>query len=323
VAELELIRAVERALRARGGRVLAGPGDDAAVVRARPIAVTSIDTIVEGVHFELSTHAFSDVGHKALATALSDLAAMGVEPGEAYAALVLQPELETDRALELVGGMEQLAERTGVTIAGGDVVNGPVLTVSVTVTGWAEREEEIVRRDGARPDDLVGVSGPLGGSGAGLELLRGARVELPEAVWEALLARHRRPEPRLAAGQTLAAAGVSAMIDLSDGVAADASHLAERSGVELGIDLAAVPLAAGVAEVAAAVGADPLRFAATAGDDYELLFTVPPERAEAVEAAAGSAGSEAVWLGRAAAGGGATFRDAAGRAVALAGYEHA
>src|SRR4029450_13799939 len=122
---------IQAALTDRGARTVRWTGDDAAVVRARPLAVTSIDTVVDGVHFRLATHSPADVGWKALATALSDIAAMGAAAGEGYGALGLAARFEG--ALELVGAMEELASACGVTIAGGDVVSGPVLTVTVTV----------------------------------------------------------------------------------------------------------------------------------------------------------------------------------------------
>jgi thiamine-monophosphate kinase len=166
------------------------------VVRSRPLAVTSIDSVAEGVHFSFETHSPADVGWKALATALSDIAAMGAAPGEAYVALALPAGFEG--ALELVEGMEELAERCGATIAGGDVIRAPALVVTVAVTGWADTEAELAGRDGARPGDLVGVTGTLGGSEAARLLLAAGSDPPPEA-----LRRHRRPEPRLAAGTTL------------------------------------------------------------------------------------------------------------------------
>ena len=133
VGELDLIAAIEATLSDRSGRLVRWTGDDAAVTRARPFAVTSIDTLVDGVHFERGTHAARDIGWKALATALSDLAAMGAEAGEAYVSVVL-PEGFVE-ALELVEGMEELAAGCGATIAGGDVVRGPVLVLTVAVVG--------------------------------------------------------------------------------------------------------------------------------------------------------------------------------------------
>jgi thiamine-monophosphate kinase len=315
MAELSLIASIERALSARGGRVLRGPGDDAAVVRAGgAVAVTSIDAMVEGIHFRLHTHTPADVGHKALAAALSDLAAMGARTGEAYVALGIPRGFSEESALELVHAMERLAERTGTAIAGGDVVEAPELQVSVTVTGWADSEEALAYRDGARPGHLLGVTGELGGSGAGLLLLEQGQRGGP------LVQRHLRPEPRLEAGAALAAAGVSAMIDVSDGVAADARHLAERSGVEIVVDMESAPLAPGLAEAARSLGRPPLQLAAAAGEDFELLFTAPPESRDAIELAA--AGLPVSWFGEAREGRGLTLLAAGGRELDLRGYEH-
>ena len=298
--ELDLIQSIETALTDRSGRVVRWTGDDAAVVRARAFAVTSIDTVVEGVHFTRATHSPPQIGRRALATALSDLAAMGAEPGEAYVSLVCPPDFE--EPLELVRGMEALAEECGTTIAGGDVVRGPALTVTVAVTGWADLQEELVGRDGARPGDLVGVTGELGGSEAGRLLLERGEREPAE-----LIRRHLCPEPRLTEGRALAAAGATAMIDLSDGLATDARHVAEQSGVELRIRLADVPAAPGVTPEAAATG----------GDDYELLVTVPPERRAAAAEAAGL-----TWIGEVAPGSGVVLLGPDGPVEGLSGYEH-
>jgi thiamine-monophosphate kinase len=307
MGELELIAAIRAALGPLPPRVLTGPGDDAAVVRADAVAVTSIDTVVDGVHFELATHSPGDVGHKALATALSDIAAMGAGPGEAFVSLALPPRFGQAAALELVDAMRALAERQGVAIAGGDVVSAPVLAVTVSVTGWSGAADRLVYRSGARPGDLVGVTGELGGSGAGLLALRAGSSDDP------LVERHRRPEPLLATGLALAAAGVSAMIDVSDGLATDAGHLARASGVTLELRLADLPLAPGL----------DAEFAAGAGDDYELLFTAAPECRDAVERAAAATGTRVSWLGDVRAGGGLVeLRAADGGIVELSGYEH-
>jgi len=322
--ERELIAAISRrlaqAVRPAGQALIRGPGDDAAVTRAGKVAVTSIDTVVDGVHLSLATHSAGDAGHKALGQALSDLAAMGASCGEAYVSLALPAELGEADALELVGGMADLADRTGTIIAGGDVVSASELVVTVTVVGWADSAEGLVYRDGARAGDLVGVTGHLGGSAAGLLLLQGVEVALPEATRRALVERHRRPDPRLALGRALAAAGASAMIDVSDGVATDARHLADASAVELTVELGELPLDEGVTEVATAAGRDPAQLAATGGEDYELLVTAPPERRMALERAA--AGSSLTWIGQVAAGTGLMMRSGDGGLLDLDGFEH-
>jgi thiamine-monophosphate kinase len=320
VPELELIDAVRRLLAPAGDRVLVGSGDDAAVVHARPVAVTSVDTVAEGVHFTRDTHAPGEIGHKALATALSDLAAMGAEPGEAYASLALPPAMPQEEALEVVRGMARLAGEEGVTLAGGDVVGAESLVISVTVNGWAEQAGDLVTRAGARAGDVVGVTGALGASGAGLAVLRGEARGLDPAVAGRLSGAHRCPRARLAAGRALARAGASAMIDLSDGLATDAAHLARASEVAITVRMDDVPVADGVAE---AVGGDAAVFAVTAGEDYELLFCIAPEKWEDAARAAAEAGSPASRLGVVDHGSGLTLLGRDGLPVeGLGGYEH-
>jgi thiamine-monophosphate kinase len=301
-----------------------GIGDDAAVVCARPVCVTSVDAMVGGVHFRLddSWATPGEVGHRALAGALSDLAAMGADAGEAYLVLGLPADFGERRALELVRSAHALAVRTGTAILGGDVVRAPTLIVSVTAVGWVDSVEELVGRDGARPGDLVGVTGSLGAAGAALALLEGRAARTPAS--EAALARARAPMPRLGEGRALAGAGVHAMIDLSDGLASDAAHIGRASGVELRVALAALPLHEGVAEVAAEVGQAPWRLAAASGEDYELCFCAAAADRARIDAAIGELGAVRVsWIGEVRAGApGASFSDERGDTVRIEGYEH-
>jgi thiamine-monophosphate kinase len=293
------------------------------VIRARPISVVSVDTIVEGTHFRLHDGwaTAAEVGHRALASALSDLAAMGAQPGEAYLALGLPRGFAEDQALALVRGAASLATATGTTIAGGDVVAAPSLTVSVTVVGWADSEHELVTRDGARVGDLVGVTGTLGGAGAALAVLEGRARRTAEA--EHLLARARTPTPRLAAGHALAGAGVHAMIDVSDGIATDAGHLARASGVRLRVELQRLPLQGGVAAICSELGLPAAELAATAGEDYELCFCASPQDRAHVEAAGDQSGVGVTWIGDVVAGAaGLSLLRERGDEARLGGFEH-
>jgi thiamine-monophosphate kinase len=270
--ELELIDALEDVLGAPAGRVVRWLGDDASVVRGQGYCVTSVDTLVDGVHFRSGQLSPGEIGHRAVAGALSDLAAMGAPAGEVYLVLGLPPGTEHADALALVAGAQAVAHRAGATIAGGDVSSSATLTVTVTVVGWVDDPGELVGRDGARAGDVVVVTGELGAAGAGLALLEGDAdgVALSPETRVSLHERYARPHPRLAAGRALSQLGATALIDLSDGLATDARHLARRSGVGLELELAKLPVATGVAEVAGRLGREPAEFAATAGEDYEL-----------------------------------------------------
>jgi len=261
-----------------------GIGDDAAVLSGDPPTVVTVDVLIDDVHFRRSTSSLRDIGHKAVAVNLSDLAAMGAVPVAVFIGLVLPhtDPLTPGDIDALYDGMEAVAAQHGATIAGGDTTSGPTLTLAVTAVGRMTPGIAPLRRTCAVPGDVVCVTGSLGAAAAGLLVLDdpalGAGV--PEAA--ALRDAARRPTPRLDAGQRIAAAGATAMLDCSDGLALDALRLARASGVIVEIDLAEVPIAAGVAAVAANAAREPDLLAATGGDDYELIVTVPPVRLDAL-----------------------------------------
>jgi thiamine-monophosphate kinase len=280
-------------------RVTVGSGDDAAVTIPDGATVTSVDALVDGVHFRRETWPVRSIGWKALAAALSDLAAMGAEPGEAYVQLVLPADLPDADSLELGAGLAAAAREYGIVVLGGDVSRGAVLTLAVTAVGHAGAAEELVTRGGAVAGDVIALTGELGGAAAGLILLD--RPELSAAVSEAVAERLRRrqlePTPRLAAGRALASAGARAMIDLSDGLGADAGHIAAASGACLAVDLEQVPVQDGVVQVAQAAGADALDLATAAGEDYELLCALPAARVEKATGAVAATGTTLTVVG--------------------------
>ncbi|MDA0136064.1 thiamine-phosphate kinase [Solirubrobacter deserti] len=287
------MRAIRGALSVRSERVVRWIGDDCAVVRAGGACAVSTDVMVDGTHFRLGQATPEDVGWRALAGALSDIAAMGGEAGEAYLSVVLPPSMGDDDVLALHRGAEALAASCGVTIAGGDLARGPALTVAVTVMGWADAPDAFVGRDGARPGDRVGVTGTLGASAAGLALLeRGGSGPLVE--------RYLRPRPRLEEGRALAGQA-TAMMDLSDGLASDAHRIAEASRVGLLLDASRLPLAPGV---------DSVELAATGGEDYELLVCGPDTL------------PGLTWIGEVVAGEGVEWTEAPPGAQAWRGFEH-
>ncbi len=331
MGEFELLARIRERLAEPEPQLRLGSGDDAAVTVPGGATATSVDALVEGVHFRRQSSSLEQIGAKALAVALSDLAAMGAEAGEAYVVLGIPADLDEGGCLELLGGIERVAAETGTAIAGGDVTRAPALTLAVTVVGHAERPEDFVTRAGARPGDILVVTGELGGAAAGLLLLEHeAKSDVPlisgpygystSGTSGALVARQLEPQPRLEAGRALAEAGATAMIDLSDGLGGDARHLAEASGVSLGIDAAALPLAAGVADVARAAGREPLELAVSGGEDYELLAALPAEKLATATSAMAEHGG-LTRIGAVGAGEGVEIRLPGGGLLAATGFD--
>lgn len=274
-----------------GGYTVRGIGDDAAEVSGgdgRVLVVTK-DLLLEDVHFRRRWHPPRLLGRKALAVNLSDVAAMGGRPLAAFLGLGLPRGFPAPDLAEVLRGLLDLARATGVRLAGGDTTRSRSgLVLSVTVVGVAARGGA-VRRAGARPGDVIYVTGTLGDSALGLALLsRGRRLGRARGAEARLLRRHLEPTPRLVEGTAVGERRLaSAMIDLSDGLAADLGHVCEASGVGARVDLARLPRSAAYRALAPRLApADPLAPAVGGGEDYELLFTVPPERVAALERAA-------------------------------------
>jgi thiamine-monophosphate kinase len=326
--EFDLIAELTARARADGSepsaRTRIGIGDDAAVTIPGGATATSVDMLVEGVHFRRETALPRSVGRKALAVALSDLAAMGAVAGEAYVALGVPGYVDQQSCLDLYGGVAELSREVGVAVLGGDVSAAPVLIVGMTVIGHAESPDDLVGRAGARPGQVLAVTGELGGAAAGLILLDRPELErsLDFSAAAALRRRQLEPPVRLAAGSALAAAGAAAMIDVSDGLGADAEQVSAASGVKASIELEGLPLQDGVAELAAAAGRDPFDLAAGSGEDYELLVALDPPRVPDAVAAVARAGTALTVIGEVGEGTGVELRGPDGGVRAPAGFQH-
>ena len=305
MAEFELIDAIRARAATREG-VLLGIGDDAALLQIPPgqTLVVTADTLNERVHFPDPT-APADLGWKALAVNLSDLAAMGARPAWCTLSLSL-PACDSDWTHAFLDGFLALADAHAIALVGGDTTRGP-LSIAVTAMGWVEAGRAL-RRDGARVGDEVWVTGTLGDAAAALVLgghvslpLEGAALPaVPGDVAAALDARLRRPTPQVQAGRQLRGLA-HACVDVSDGLLADLGHLCAGSGVGAEVEIARLPASPGLAAAFADAG---LRAALQAGggDDYELCFTAAPDAHEAVTRALQRAGTPATRIGRIVAG---------------------
>jgi len=284
LGEFGVIRRL-RAMTSPGPGVEAGIGDDAALVRFDGAALLTVDMLVQDVHFDLAFSAAEDVGYKAMACSVSDIAAMGGRPRYAVVAFGAPSSTELTLVDGVLEGLRTAAAEFDVTLVGGDTVESPVLTISVTVAGEPGPAGSILR-SGAKPGDLLCVTGATGGAAAGLALLRRAATdprsaELLDRCPE-LARAHRRGRARAREGLAAATSMAHAMIDISDGLGKDAAHIAEESGLGLRVLAGNVPAAEGVVEAASIAGTTPERFAVGGGDDYELLIAAHPHDVDLV-----------------------------------------
>src|SRR5690348_15890295 len=290
LGEFGLIEAISAAL-PRGDRTIVGIGDDAAVLAAPDARVVAAsDLLIEGRHFRRDWSGPADIGAKAAAQNFADVAAMGAVPVALLVGLAVPGDLAVAWVRDLVAGLAEECARAGATVAGGDTSSADAIVLAITAVGNLGGRDPVTR-SGARPGDVLACAGVLGESAAGLALLEAGLTE-PAA----LIATHRRPTPRYAAGPETAALGATAMIDVSDGLLADAGHLARASGVQIDIATARLPAHAGLAAAAAALGRDGrpgghpgaaavpggdlvLDWMLTGGEDHALAATFPPDRA--------------------------------------------
>ncbi len=311
--------------------IVLGSGDDAAIVKP-PLheeLVFTIDTLVAGVHFPLETSAF-DIGYKAIAVNLSDIAAMGAKPLWMTGTLTL-PSVDENWIAEFARGMFTLLDQHNVALIGGDLTRGPTLTITFQAHGSVPAGKAL-RRDGAKVGDLIYVSGTLGDAGMGLQMLSskdvGAVREPPagrsRAAPTSFLDRLNRPTPRIELG-LLARDYAHAAIDISDGFAQDLGHILQRSGVGAEVEINKLPLSKIPPFVKGGRGDfSALQLALTAGDDYELCLTVPPTKAQAFETAAAQINCPITCIGKITNGNELILLDEKGERVDLdlRGYQH-
>jgi len=281
--EDELVAAIRR-ITGDGPGVVVGIGDDAAVLEpGSGEQVVTTDLLVQEVHFGTNVSA-RDLGMKAVAVNVSDIAAMGASPRWATLGLVIDPTADASWVVELVGGVKDACDEYALSLVGGDLSRGRSLTVSMTVGGEVAPGRAVLR-SGARPGDRILVTGELGAAAGGLILEQRADASLLGSDWaRELLRAQLRPVARVAEGLALAGGGATAMMDISDGLLLDLSRLCSASGVGARLDVDSVPVAGALLEFAGAAGVDALELALSGGEDYELLAAVPPGQAPVLAA---------------------------------------
>ncbi len=280
LGEFGLIDRIARFLPPGSPDVILGIGDDVAVLRTggHEYLLATCDIQIEGVHFLPEKITPYQLGRKIVAINVSDIAAMGGYPAWALASLALPPSKDVSFVDELYQGMYEQIEAADATIVGGNISkNDYGVLVDLFLMGKAE-PRCLVYRNGARHGDLILVTGTLGDSRAGFEAIRDPRIKVSEKAQKQAVERHLTPQPRLKEGQLLGRCGkVNAMVDVSDGLLADLEHISKASAVGAEIWAKDVPVGAACLEVASAAGVEGLDWALSGGEDYELLFTAPPD----------------------------------------------
>ena len=323
--ERRFLARVQRELGGSGGAVLLGIGDDAAVIEC-PVGhslVLTCDAAVAGRHFRRQWLTDAQIGSRAVRAAVSDIAAMGAVPAAALLTLIISPDEPERAAHDIVAGAAAACEALGLNLAGGETVStdGP-LTLNVTVAGFVA-EGRALTRGAAKPGDALLVSGTLGDSAAGLAALKVGPTQGPDAA--RVIARHTQPKPRLELARLLADAGVHCAIDVSDGLVCDAGHIADESSVGLVIHTGALPISDECRAVARALNTDPLVWALSGGEDFELLLTTPPvTAAELLERVPRELDLQLTRIGDVTVGSGVNVVGADGQAIDLSeeGWDH-
>jgi thiamine-monophosphate kinase len=320
VSELGEFGLIDLLAKMAGGgdeRLLIGIGDDAAAWQGDDsIQLASVDSFVEGVHFTPETTPWPEVGWKALAVNLSDIAALGGIPRYALVALSLPDDSQVEDVAALYSGMLKLARQYGVTIVGGDISRAPLVAIAITILG-SSPTQQILTRSSAKAGDVVAVTGKLGAAAAGMEVLKSQRHLDPEAETH-LKNAFLHPTPHIAEGLLLVEQGVKTAIDISDGLVADLGQICKASKVGARIEVERVPVELAVKT---AFGERALELALSGGEDYELLFTASAEIVDKVKKAASC---PVTAIGEITAGKGVTLVDKEGNPFALkkVGWEH-
>ncbi|HMM19988.1 MAG TPA: thiamine-phosphate kinase [Selenomonadales bacterium] len=278
VGEFGLIDLIREGTIVNPENIIVGIGDDAAVYLPghRQLGLLTTDMLVETVHFDLTKTTLWQLGYRAIAVNLSDIAAMGGNPRHAVVSIGLPRQFSVEQVVELYQGMKEICHEFGVNIIGGDTVASPRgMVINVAVVGEVE-PVNLLRRSGAKAGDLVVVTGTLGDSACGLDLLLRPGWEEYEFAWP-LVTAHLTPRPRVSIGRKLAGWGATSCDDISDGLASEAHELAKASQVGIRLYEERVPLSADLLQAADLLGKAALDYALYGGEDFELVFTIPPE----------------------------------------------